>query len=112
MTGVALVVPVSTQVHQLAVADESPTVHAEAHADGRSKLPIPRLARPNPSPAVKQSSPKAPPDPESPSSAPALEKADSSAAEGPSASSTRVIGRPKTSHTTIECRYRTNLGST
>ncbi|OBZ77745.1 hypothetical protein A0H81_02608 [Grifola frondosa] len=94
MAGVTLAVPVSAQVQQLAAAVETPDTP-------------PRPS--NPSPAAKRPSPK--PDPESSTSTPASEKADSPAAEAPPASSTTVIGRPKTSHTTIERRYRTNLNA-
>jgi hypothetical protein len=62
------------------------------------KLPIPRLQRPSPvmSAGSKRKSPAAEP---SPSLDPAL------------GGTIAVIGRPKTSHTTIERRYRTNLNA-
>ena len=91
------------------------------------KLPIPRLARPTPPPSspVKRSSPKPSPSPpilqdiSVPSSAvsspPGSDTTGSSPVSTPSATApaptTTVIGRPKTSHTTIERRYRTNLNA-
>jgi hypothetical protein len=62
------------------------------------KLPIPRLQRPSPATTVgtKRKSPVVEP---TPSLDPALGGA------------VAVIGRPKTSHTTIERRYRTNLNA-
>ncbi|OCH84234.1 hypothetical protein OBBRIDRAFT_799259 [Obba rivulosa] len=105
MAGVTLAVPVSAQVQQLAAAG------------GQAKLPIPRLPRPAQPAPVKQPSLKASPAPESlPSSSPpslssGSDKADSPSPTAPPASSTGVIGRPKTSHTTIERRYRTNLNA-
>ncbi|KZT08037.1 uncharacterized protein LAESUDRAFT_724515 [Laetiporus sulphureus 93-53] len=99
MAGVMLAVPVSAQVQQMAAAG------------GQAKLPIPRLPRPNTVPS-KQSSPKSSPDPESASSSTAPSPKSESPAESavpPPVQS--VIGRPKTSHTTIERRYRTNLNA-
>ncbi|EMD34676.1 hypothetical protein CERSUDRAFT_116864 [Gelatoporia subvermispora B] len=105
MAGVTLAVPVSAQVQQLAAAG------------GQTKLPIPRLPRPAlPTPA-KQLTPKTSPAPDTfPSSSPSSVSSGSDKADSPSpaalpASSTGVIGRPKTSHTTIERRYRTNLNA-
>lgn len=94
MAGVTWAVPVSAQVQQMAAAG------------GQAKLPIPRLPRPNPAVMIKNS-PKTPP---------TSEFASSPKSEGSSEGSTpppvqSVIGRPKTSHTTIERRYRTNLNA-
>ncbi|GBE89091.1 hypothetical protein BKA93DRAFT_735272 [Sparassis latifolia] len=95
MAGVMLAVPVSAQVQQLAAAG------------GQSKLPIPRLVRQNSSLAAsKRGSPK-----------PDSFTLPSGKVESPGADltlappATSVIGRPKTSHTTIERRYRTNLNA-
>ncbi len=107
MAGVTLAVPVSAQVQQLAAAS------------GQVKLPIPRLRQqPTPAPAPKRS-PKLSPQPEpetSASSSPSSEQAQSPSASSASdtslaAPTQTVIGRPKTSHTTIERRYRTNLNA-
>ncbi|KAL1943867.1 hypothetical protein VTO73DRAFT_3685 [Trametes versicolor] len=107
MAGVTLAVPVSAQVQQLAAAS------------GQVKLPIPRLKQqPTPAPAPKRS-PKLSPQPEpetSASSSPSSEQAQSPSASSASdtslaAPTQTVIGRPKTSHTTIERRYRTNLNA-
>ena len=115
MAGVTLAVPVSAQVQQLAAAG------------GQAKLPIPRLKQsPTPAPAPKRTVSKpSPPPPEtapctppassassSTSSSPPSEQAPSPPAEAPQPPPTQtVIGRPKTSHTTIERRYRTNLNA-
>ncbi|KAI0360421.1 hypothetical protein OH77DRAFT_1418340 [Trametes cingulata] len=108
MAGVTLAVPVSAQVQQLAAAG------------GQAKLPIPRLKQPSvPAPAPKQRSPKTSPPPEadlSVSSTPSSSASDqaqspSSDAQSSAAPTQTVIGRPKTSHTTIERRYRTNLNA-
>ncbi|KAI0634809.1 hypothetical protein C8Q77DRAFT_655496 [Trametes polyzona] len=105
MAGVTLAVPVSAQVQQLAAAG------------GQAKLPIPRLKQPSaPAPAPKRS-PKPSPPPEAESSAsssPSSEQAQSPSSTSdatPPAPTQTVIGRPKTSHTTIERRYRTNLNA-
>ena len=114
MAGVTLAVPVSAQVQQLAAAG------------GQAKLPIPRLKQspaPAPAPAPKRAVKPSPPPPEtesppassassSTSSSPPSEQAPSPPAEAPQPPPTQtVIGRPKTSHTTIERRYRTNLNA-
>ncbi|CCM01225.1 uncharacterized protein FIBRA_03273 [Fibroporia radiculosa] len=73
-------------------------------------LPIPRLPRPVVAPASKPPSPKSSPGPESASSSsPSSPRMESPGAVPPPVQS--VIGRPKTSHTTIERRYRTNLNA-
>ncbi|KAI0251933.1 hypothetical protein BJV78DRAFT_1154120 [Lactifluus subvellereus] len=84
--GVTLAVPVQGQAEQLAFSNPP-------------KLPIPRLQRPSPpatSAGSKRKSPLAEP---TTSLDPAL------------GGTVAVIGRPKTSHTTIERRYRTNLNA-
>ncbi|KAI0336688.1 hypothetical protein GY45DRAFT_1376986 [Cubamyces sp. BRFM 1775] len=104
--GVTLAVPVSAQVQQLAAAG------------GQAKLPIPRLKQASvPAPAPKRTTKSSPP-PEVDLSAPSTSSSPSSEqAQSPSSSDTpapptqTVIGRPKTSHTTIERRYRTNLNA-
>ncbi|KAI0371313.1 hypothetical protein BV20DRAFT_965501 [Pilatotrama ljubarskyi] len=104
MAGVTLAVPVSAQVQQLAAAG------------GQAKLPIPRLKQPSaPAPAPKRS-PKTSPPPEADLSASSTPSS-SDQAQSPSSDvqsmppTQTVIGRPKTSHTTIERRYRTNLNA-
>lgn len=85
-SGVTLAVPVQGQAEQLAFSNAQ-------------KLPIPRLPRhspPVPNAGSKRKSPVAEP---TPSQDPAL------------GGTVAVIGRPKTSHTTIERRYRTNLNA-
>lgn len=83
--GVTLAVPVQGQAEHLAYS----------HA---SKLPIPRLQRPSP-PMSTGSKPKSPGVEPNPPVDPSL------------GGTVAVIGRPKTSHTTIERRYRTNLNA-
>ncbi|THH00729.1 hypothetical protein EW026_g1858 [Hermanssonia centrifuga] len=108
--GVTLAVPVSAQVQQLAAAG------------GQLKLPIPRLPRPTLSPALVKrsgSSKSVSPAPEltpaaSPTASSLSESSESASvtqSHDPNAPTTTVIGRPKTSHTTIERRYRTNLNA-
>ena len=113
MAGVTLAVPVSAQVQQLAAAG------------GQAKLPIPRLKQsPTPAPAPKRNAKPSPPPSDTAGSPPASssasvasssspsEQALSPPSEGPQPPPTQtVIGRPKTSHTTIERRYRTNLNA-
>lgn len=101
--GVTLAVPVQGQAEQLAfsrmdiVACVDPIISNGRGLDA-PKLPIPRLQRSSPATS-------------------AGSKRKSSSAEpnlilDPSLGSTvAVIGRPKTSHTTIERRYRTNLNA-
>ncbi|KAH9990958.1 hypothetical protein BJV74DRAFT_987748 [Russula compacta] len=83
--GVTLAVPVQGQPEHLILSNAQ-------------KLPIPRLQRPSPalSAGSKRKSPAAEPNS---SLDPAL------------SGTVAVIGRPKTSHTTIERRYRTNLNA-
>ncbi|KAF8491897.1 hypothetical protein F5888DRAFT_1734218 [Russula emetica] len=83
--GVTLAVPVQGQAEHLAFS----------HA---LKLPIPRLQRPSP-PTSTGSKLKSPGVEPNPSVDPSL------------GGTVAVIGRPKTSHTTIERRYRTNLNA-
>lgn len=110
--GVTLAVPVSAHVKQLAAASSQP------------KLPIPRLARPSSPPTLKRSSSvsSSPPTSDasassSPAASPPSDFSDPlqlNAGTNPTADPTVVIGvsgRPKTSHTTIERRYRTNLNA-
>ncbi|KAL4246402.1 hypothetical protein ABKN59_009155 [Abortiporus biennis] len=103
-SGVTLAVPVSAQVQQIAAAG------------GQAKLPIPRLPRPNVAVPAKRTVVKSPSSPEgslSPSPTPSLEKVDPLGQNASAAGSTAptTTGRPKTSHTTIERRYRTNLNA-
>lgn len=108
--GVTLAVPVSAQVQQLAAASMQP------------KLPIPRLARPSPSPMKRSYSMSSTPplSDASAGSSPIPTPYDSSESLPPSVGQSPnpdasvvigVSGRPKTSHTTIERRYRTNLNA-
>ena len=101
--GVTLAVPVQGQAEQLTfsrmdIVTRLDAVLSNCHESDAPKLPIPRLQRP--SPAMTTGS-----------------KRKSSGAEpnqsiDPSLGGTvAVIGRPKTSHTTIERRYRTNLNA-
>ncbi|KAI0075982.1 hypothetical protein K474DRAFT_1598928 [Panus rudis PR-1116 ss-1] len=109
MSGVTLAVPVSAQVQQLAAAG------------GQTKLPIPRLPRQTPPVQPKRESPKPSPTAESisipsPSVSPSPEQSDPSSSSTPepassSSSNAPPQPRPKTSHTTIERRYRTNLNA-
>lgn len=118
IAGVTLAVPVSAQVQQLAAAG------------GQTKLPIPRLHRPSPPPAQnKRQSVKPSPSTESLSSqnssatpSPLRETLNEQSTPPPSSSpeptslsgspqTVTATGRPKTSHTTIERRYRTNLNA-
>ncbi|CAL1708660.1 unnamed protein product [Somion occarium] len=113
IAGVTLAVPVSAQVQQLAAAG------------GQTKLPIPRLHRPSPPPVQKRVTVKPSPSSESLSSVPSPSREaygeqstppPASSPEPPSSVSaspppTSATGRPKTSHTTIERRYRTNLNA-
>jgi hypothetical protein len=101
--GVTLAVPVQGQAEHLAfsrtniVALTNPIL-SNGHELDAPKLPIPRLQRPSPptSTGSKLKSPGAEPNP----------------SVDPSLGGTvAVIGRPKTSHTTIERRYRTNLNA-
>jgi hypothetical protein len=101
--GVTLAVPVQGQADQLTfsrmdvVARIDPML-CNGHESDAPKLPIPRLQRPSPATSIgsKRKSSGAEP---SPSLDPSL------------GGTVAVIGRPKTSHTTIERRYRTNLNA-
>lgn len=106
--GVTLAVPVSAHVQQLAAASTQP------------KVAIPRLAKPNAPPPLKRhnstssSAGVEASSSTSPVATPPSESEPSSAAQSPSPDPPVVIGvsgRPKTSHTTIERRYRTNLNA-
>ncbi|KAH9941125.1 uncharacterized protein BXZ73DRAFT_42084 [Epithele typhae] len=111
MAGVTLAVPVSAQVQQLAAAG------------GQSKLPIPRLKQsPTPAPAPRRPASKSSPsasETDSPTASSASPSSSAPSEQAPSpppellqpAPTQTVIGRPKTSHTTIERRYRTNLNA-
>lgn len=85
-SGVTLAVPVQGQAEQ----------HTFSNAQ---KLPIPRLQRHSPPVTNVGSKRKSPAAEPSPSPDPAL------------GGTVAIIGRPKTSHTTIERRYRTNLNA-
>jgi Helix-loop-helix DNA-binding domain len=101
--GVTLAVPVQGQAEHLAfsrtdiVARMNPIL-SNGHELDAPKLPIPRLQRPSP-PASTGSKLKSPGVEPNPSVDPSL------------GGTVAVIGRPKTSHTTIERRYRTNLNA-
>jgi helix-loop-helix DNA-binding protein len=101
--GVTLAVPVQGQAEQLAFSRmellaRTDPISSNSHELDAPKLPIPRLQRPSPATNTgpKRKSPGAEPNP----------------SVDPSLGGTvAVIGRPKTSHTTIERRYRTNLNA-
>ncbi len=101
--GVTLAVPVQGQAEQLAfsrtdIVARTDPILSNSHESDVPKLPIPRLQRPSP-PTTTGSKRK------SPGTEPSLSL-------DPSLGGTvAVIGRPKTSHTTIERRYRTNLNA-
>ena len=100
--GVTLAVPVQGQAEHSdfsrtdIVARTNPIL-SNGHELDASKLPIPRLQRPSPtSTGFKLKSPSV----------------ETNSSVDPSLGGTvAVIGRPKTSHTTIERRYRTNLNA-
>lgn len=101
--GVTLAVPVQGQPEHLTFSSMDISARtllspSNTHELDVQKLPIPRLQRPSPaiSAGSKRKSPAAEPNP---SLDPAL------------GGTVAVIGRPKTSHTTIERRYRTNLNA-
>jgi hypothetical protein len=100
--GVTLAVPVQGQAEHLAfsrtdIVARTNIIFSNGHKLDAPKLPIPRLQRPSPptSTGFKLKSPGVEPNP----------------SVDPSLGGTAVIGRPKTSHTTIERRYRTNLNA-
>ena len=102
-SGVTLAVPVQGQAEQLTFNSMFITALVLHLPDilclDAPKLPIPRLQRHSPpatNPGSKRKSPSADP---TPSPDPGL------------GGTVAVIGRPKTSHTTIERRYRTNLNA-
>jgi hypothetical protein len=101
--GVTLAVPVQGQADHLAfsradiVARTNPIL-SNGHELDAPKLPIPRLQRPSP-PTSTGSKLKSPGVELNPSVDPSQ------------GGTVAVIGRPKTSHTTIERRYRTNLNA-
>ncbi|TCD68870.1 hypothetical protein EIP91_009585 [Steccherinum ochraceum] len=106
MAGVTLAVPVSAQVQQLAAAG------------GQAKLPIPRLPRPTSTPIKRAPSKASSPEAgfsSSASASPSAECSDPIAEAGQATDISQpaltASGRPKTSHTTIERRYRTNLNA-
>lgn len=75
-------------------------------------MPIPRLPRPTASAIPsRQSPPKSVPSPDPTASSLSSPKSDSPAEPPQPPPVQSVIGRPKTSHTTIERRYRTNLNA-
>lgn len=84
---------------------------------GQAKLPIPRLPRANPVTAnTKRVTIKTPPSPEpsfsSASASPPSESPESfSSSMSQPSQPAAITGRAKTSHTTIERRYRTNLNA-
>ena len=100
--GVTLAVPVQGQAEHLPfsrtdIVSRTDPIFSNSHELDAPKLPIPRLQRPSPTgTGSKLKSPGAEPNP---SLDPSL------------GGTVAVIGRPKTSHTTIERRYRTNLNA-
>ena len=101
--GVTLAVPVQGQAEQLTysrmdIVSCVDLMLTNSHKLDAPKLPIPRLQRPSPATGAgsKRKSSGAEPNP---SLDPSL------------GGTVAVIGRPKTSHTTIERRYRTNLNA-
>lgn len=106
--GVTLAVPVSHEVRQLAAAG--------AHAE--SSMPrVLRLAPPKPV-ALKVQAPSPISEPVSRASPAASTSSDTSSSPSPNLQGSKsdapaitALGRPKTSHTTIERRYRTNLNA-
>lgn len=109
--GVTLAVPVSPHVQQLAAASiqdkasRAPRVQSAAQPVAPAQPP--GLAPPAPEPVSRASPPATSPSDSSSSSSP------SSAAQSPNpdAPAPAPLTRPKTSHTTIERRYRTNLNA-
>ena len=102
-SGVTLAVPVQGQAEQLIFSSRFMTAlvfHLPdiLHLDA-PKLPIPRLHRHSPPATTLGSKRKSPATEPAPSPDPGL------------GGTVAVIGRPKTSHTTIERRYRTNLNA-
>jgi hypothetical protein len=111
-SGVTLAVPVSPQVQKLAAANN------------QAKVAIPRIVKPSHPPTAKRALamavPTSPPG-SSPTSSPAASPSDSYGSvlsndtTRPQKVEMSVVvgasGRPKTSHTTIERRYRTNLNA-
>jgi hypothetical protein len=101
--GVTLAVPVQGQAEHLAfsrtdIVARANTILSNGHELDAPKLPIPRLQRPSP-PTSTGSKLKSPGVEPNPSVDPSL------------GGTAAVVGRPKTSHTTIERRYRTNLNA-
>lgn len=100
--GVTLAVPVQGQAEHLnlsrtVIAARTNPILSNGDELDAPKLPIPRLQRPSPTnTGSKLKSPGVEPNP---SVDPSL------------GGNIAVIGRPKTSHTTIERRYRTNLNA-
>lgn len=111
--GVTLAVPVSPQVKQLAAASSQgqSTVPHDYHALLFAQAPAtpqPLLAASPISEPSSRASPAASVSDSGSSSSPPSSTAQSPA---PEASSSAPTARPKTSHTTIERRYRTNLNA-
>lgn len=101
--GVTLAVPVQGQAEHMALSRtdmvaRTNTIFSNGHELDAPKLPIPRLQRPS-APTSTGSKLKSPGVEPNPSVDPSL------------GGTVAVIGRPKTSHTTIERRYRTNLNA-
>lgn len=109
--GVTVAVPVSPHVQQLAAASqERPAVLRAPRQQPTAPATAPVKAAKEPSPArelVSRASPQASTPSESGSSGSAF----SSAAQSPNVDAPAPAARPKTSHTTIERRYRTNLNA-
>jgi hypothetical protein len=99
-SGVTLAVPVQGQAEQLTFSSKFVTAPVLRLPDilclDAPKLPIPRLQRHSPPATNKRKSPATEP---------------ISPPDAGLGGTVAVIGRPKTSHTTIERRYRTNLNA-
>lgn len=101
--GVTFAVPVDSKLETNRTSvPQPPDSMAHVCSESQAKLPIPRLPRPahTVNIASQPSSVYASPDPNTGFASPV-----------PSTSTPTVLARPKTSHTTIERRYRTNLNA-
>ena len=119
--GVTLAVPVSSQVQQLAAASTQNALNAHSphlHIQ-QQKLAIPRIHKSPVKRSPSENSLRASPETPSSDIAPSPSNTPPSSVPSPQPSSQvdtppvvlGISGRPKTSHTTIERRYRTNLNA-